>query len=138
MSFPTLRLIGLAAGSAALLGGCSTGRYAPRYSYYRVPCTTPGAVLAQPMGLEAGPAAPGPPPAASSVPAADPAGAVPTCVIAVSAADYRRAYPGGYYGRPYFGSFGLGLGFGGGHFGGGHFGGGHFGGHVGGHGRGHH
>jgi len=140
MSFPTLRLIGLAAGSVALLGGCTTGRYAPRYSYYRVPCTTPGAVHAQPIGLEAGPAAPGALPAPPSVPAANPAGTAPTCIIAVSAADYRRAYyPGAYYGRPYYGSFGLGIGFVGGHFGGGHFRGGHGGsGHGGGHGGGRH
>lgn len=133
MSFPTLRLIGLAVGSATLLAGCATGRYAPRYAYYRVPCTTPGAVLAQPIGLEAGPVAPGPLPVPSNAPFSDLTGAVPTCVVAVSAADYRRAYyPGGYYGRRY-GSFGLGFGFGGGHFGGVHHGGRHGGGHGGGH-----
>lgn len=139
MSFRMLRPIGLAAGSAILLAGCTTGRYAPRYSYYRVPCTTPGAVLAQPIGLEVSPPASAMPAVPSGVPVANVADTAATCVVAVSAADYRRAYyPGGYYGRPYYGSFGLGLGFGGGHFGGGHFGGGHFGGgHFGGHGGGH-
>lgn len=136
MSLRTSRLISLAVGSAVMLTGCTTGQYAPRYSYYRVPCTTPGAVVAQRIGLEKGPAAPASPPVSSNAPGVDPGAAVPTCVIAVSEADYRRAYyPGGYYGRPYYGSFGLGIGFGGGHFGGGHFRGGHGG---GGHGGGHH
>ena len=51
-------------------------------------------------------------------------GSETACVVAVSdaGARYSRSYYpgyGGYYGRPYYGSFGIGLGFGS-HFGGGH------------------
>lgn len=142
MPFRTLKPIGLAAVPMALLAGCTTAQYAPRYSYYRVPCTVPGAIPAQPIGVEADPASPSAQPTRSGAPA-DPATAEPTCVVAVSDASYSRGYspyyPGGYYGRPYYGSVGVGFGlgatghhgFGGRHFRGSHFGGGHGGGHGG-------
>ena len=145
----TMRAVGLKAlgvSSLALLGGCTTIQGPQRYAYYRVPCTTPGAVVATPIAAQPevartqmpdAPPSPeastessrtaasgGPPP----VGAASESGA--TCVVAVSDAGYRYSrsyYPGygGDYGRPYYGSFGIGLGFGS-HFGGGDgFSGGH-------------
>jgi hypothetical protein len=129
MSFRALKLAGLSAVPVALLGGCATTAYPPRYAYYRVPCNTPGAVVAEPIDSQAAA------PSAANVP--------PTCVVAISDASYGRGYssyyPGGYYGRPYYGSIGIGIGLGsihhhdlgGGHFGGGHFGGGHGGSHGG-------
>lgn len=139
----TTRAVGLGAlgvSSLALLGGCTTMQGPQRYAYYRVPCTTPGAVVATPIAAqpEVGRTQmPGEPtshetstgsgrPTASATPppvdAAPESGA--TCVVAVSDAGSRYGrsfYPGygGYYGRPFYGSFGIGLGFGS-RFGGGH------------------
>lgn len=133
MPFRIVKRVGLGVIPAVLLGGCATTAYPPRYAYYRVPCNTPGAVVAEPVGPEAVPAP-------ANAPAA---GIPPICVVAVSDASYGPgygSYPGGYYRRPYYGSFGLGIGLGSFHhhdFGGGHFGGHFGGGHVGGHG-GHH
>ena len=109
---------------------------APAYSYYVVPCDTPGAIVTGSVDVR---------------PRSSPA---PACIVAVSAApqgivrgsyatppdtDYDNYYGGywpGYYSQPYYG-VGFGIG-GGGHYGGGHFGGfggGHgFGGFGGGHG----
>ena len=127
-----------------VLGGCATVPSASRDTYYRVPCTTPGAIVAQPIA--GGPedvGGPTPPPQAVA-PAAEPQAGVsppvsapPSCVIAVNEAGYGRGYyPWGGYRRPYYGSFGVGIGIGsfghgyrGGHFGGGHHGGGRGGGH---------
>lgn len=151
----TLGLAALGVSSIALLGGCTTMRGPPRYAYYQVPCTTPGAVVATPMTMQsatgaidsAGPALS--PERGSAVqavavdtvavPADTTPGAGATCVVAVSDVGYgygRSYYPGyggGSYGRPYYGSFGIGIGLGHG-FGGGHgyrghsFSGGHGGG----------
>lgn len=140
---------------ALLLGGCAT--YAPQpasYSYFAVPCDTPGAIRAMPIP------APGALPMATAapIPQRAPVPAVPAapggtalldrseCMIAVAdrgrgwrgASYYGGGYPYGYggpygyYGAPY-GSIGIGIGIGGGHYGGGHYGGGHYGGgHFGG------
>lgn len=132
--------------SPVLLGACATAPSTSRYAYYRVPCTTPGAVAAEPIAIV-------PPGQSAGIPAPEQAGAhspeargdapptsaaSPTCVIAVAQNGYGRGYyPWPGYRRPYYGSFGLGFGigsFGHGHHGG-HGGGGH---HVGGHGGGHH
>lgn len=160
--------IPVASTALLLLGGCATYATPPvqSYSYFVVPCSTPGAFPAEPMAVMpsmAGVQPPAPPtypaPAGVQQPAYPaPAGvssnaAAPqqTCMIAVAApgSGYRRSYyGGGYYdpyyygyggyGRPFYGSIGIGF-FGGGHGGGGHggFGGGH-GGFGGGHGGGGH
>lgn len=120
MSHRIIRTVGLATVATALLGGCATTGSSSRYAYYRVPCNTPGAVVAEPAL---------PPPAPAN------AAATPTCVVAVANSSYRAGYgpyAGGAYGRPYYGSVGIGIGQGSHHgFGGGHFGGGHSGGHPG-------
>ncbi len=153
---------------AVLLGGCAT--YAPRpssYSYFAVSCDTPGAIRAVPIArpdelpgaTSTAPPAPATP--QTAVPSA-PGSAVQAdrseCLIAVAnrgrgsrgagyyggGYPYRYGSPYGYYGSPFYGSLGIGIGIGGGHhrgghLGGGHFGGGHFGGgHGGGHGGGRH
>ena len=135
----------LALLSPMALGACATAPAADRYAYFRVPCTTPGAIVAEPITtapsgpqssthlpeqVEVSP----PETAGSTVPVAV---ASPTCVIAVTQNGYGRGYyPWPGYRRPYYGSFGLGIGIGsfrhghhGGHGGGGHHGGGHGGGH---------
>lgn len=130
---------------AVLLGGCATGyRDAPppRFSYFAVPCGSPGAIPAVPIPppgapLPPPPAAAAPPPAAApaplpTLPPMPPSGAgtgAPQCVVAVL--DPRQRYR--YYGPPFAGSIGIGIGHG---WGGGHWGG-HWGGHGGGHGWGH-
>lgn len=125
--------------AAVLLSGCAT--YAPSpaaYSYYAVPCSTPGAFRGVPVAAPAaGMPAPGPSaaPNAAAAPASPGNAAQPAtseCMIAVAdrgrvlSRGYYGGYPGGYYGSPFYGSFGIGIG--GGHFGGGYFGGGHVGG----------
>lgn len=153
----TLGLVALGVSSIVLLGGCTTMRGPQRYAYYRVPCATPGAVVATPIALQsangaidgAGPALPqergseNGPVAVDTAPAT--AGMTPgagaTCVVAVSdvGSGYGRSfypsYGGRYYGRPYYGSFGIGIGLGHG-FSGGHGYRGH--GFSGGHGGGRH
>lgn len=131
---------GLAILSLLVLGGCATGRSASRYAFYRVPCTTPGAVVAHPIEVGRGDAAGATPPPQAVARAGEPqantlpsVSTPPTCVIAVNETGYGRGYyPWGGYRRPYYGSFGVGIGIGsfghgfrGGHFGGGHHGGGH-------------
>ncbi len=141
--------------AALLLGGCAT--YASRpvsysYSYFTVPCDTPGAFRAVPIPS---PAAQSPAPAAAS-PATLPSAAVvqprpgdaaqagaSECLIAVAdrGRGRRRAgyyggyypggyygYPGGYYGGPFYESLGIGIGIGGHHYRGGHYRSGHSGG----------
>lgn len=150
----------LAASSAILLGGCTTLREPPRYAYYRVPCTTPGAVVATPVAMQAtsGAVYDGSPAllrdrSSASEPSVSDTAPVPavtkpqagvTCVVAVSEVgsgygrSYYPSYRGGYYGRPFYGSFGIGIGLG---HGGGHGFGGHgYAGHglSGGHGGRHH
>ncbi|MES2136343.1 MAG: hypothetical protein V4502_04685 [Pseudomonadota bacterium] len=96
----TIGITALGVIPALLIGGCAT--VPPRYSYYQVPCATPGAVLATPVaGAAQVPVAPGyPAPAATAaVPGAP---AVATCVIAVVDQGY------GYYGSPYYGRYGYG------------------------------
>lgn len=120
-----------------VLGGCATGPSASRYTYYRVPCTAPGAIVAQPIAVDPGDAAGATPHAVAprgepETDAPPPISTSPMCVIAVNEAGYGRGYyPWGGYRRPYYGSFGVGIGIGsfghgyrGGHFGGGHHGGG--------------
>lgn len=121
MAMRTIGIIALGVVPAVLVGGCAT--VPPRYSYYQVPCATPGAVLATPVaGAAQIPVAPGyPSPIGPAV--APGAAAVATCVIAVRDQGYgyygspyygRYGY-GGYgsygYGSPYYGSLGLGFGF---------------------------
>jgi len=148
---------------AVLLGGCAT--YAPRpssYSYFAVSCDTPGAIRAVPIArpdelpgaTSTAPPAPATP--QTAVPSA-PGSAVQAdrseCLIAVAnrgrgsrgagyyggGYPYRYGSPYGYYGSPFYGSLGIGIGIGGGHHRDGHLGGGHFGGgHGGGHGGGRH
>lgn len=120
-----LKISAMAAISIALLSGCATTSSPARIAYYKVPCGTPGAVVAEPV-LE-DPAA-----ASQELPAGAEGSAAATCIVGVS--DPSRGYRGfpGYYGRPYYGSVGIGLGFG--------FHGGHHRGHSighGGHARGH-
>ncbi|MBN8847311.1 MULTISPECIES: hypothetical protein [unclassified Sphingomonas] len=137
---------------ATLLGGCATYSRPASYSYFSVPCDTPGAVRAVPIvPADALPASPTEVPATAAAPApvapapatangADRAAGI-QCLIAV--ADRGRAYgagyyPGGYgyrngyYGSPFRGSLGIGIGIGGHRSWGGHFRGGHGGGHHGG------
>lgn len=132
MTMRFLKLVAVVAAPVALLGGCATTHTHARLAYYKVPCNTPGAVIAEPIVLD-DPAAPIPAPSTPATPAASPR----LCVIAVS--DSRSGYAGGYggygaygrgYGRPYFGSVGIGFGFG-------SHRGSHFGGYRGGHGRRH-
>lgn len=125
---------------AGALSGCATAPSGGRYTYYRVPCETPGAVVAQPIALGQGPSTDVPQPDPSAVeprPDAPPPSAPPaTCVIAVNEASYGRGYyPWPGYRRPYYGSFGVGIGIGSlGHgYRGGHFGAGHGISHHGGH-----
>jgi hypothetical protein len=139
MTTRTFGLMTLGLSSAALLGGCMTTS-PPRLAYFRVPCDTPGAVVATPIALEPGQGTGNAGGAASSaVPAASAKTDSPaTCVVAVADASsgYRGSYYSGrgYYGRPYFGSVGFGFGFGS-HGGGHRNSGGH---HPSGHGSRHH
>jgi hypothetical protein len=119
MEMRRLMLAPLPVLAIGLLAGCATSGPA-RLAYYKVPCSTPGAVVAQPLLATA-----------PSLPQASPApngSEESTCIVAVSN-DVRsyRAYAGapGHYGRP-FGSLGIGVGFGA------H--GGHHRGHLGNHG----
>ncbi len=134
----SLRTSALAASgllSVTLLSGCMTTPPPARFAYFRVPCGTPGAVVATPIALERGTAAGNAPGAASPsnpAAAAPQGGAAATCVVAVADArsGYRRGYYAapGYYGQPYYGSVGIGFGFGshgGHHRSGGHHGSGH-------------
>lgn len=146
--------VALAPMLLAVLGGCTTYPAArPAFAYYAVPCSTPGAFVAEPVetptpsnGAQASLPVPSPPAAS----AAETSKASPQkCMIAAPIGQAR--YSAGYYGRGYFdpygygsrtrfyGSLGIGL-HGGGHgwrpYGGhgyGH-GGGHSGGSHGGHG----
>lgn len=110
------------AGSVLLLGGCTT---VPRYSYYQVPCSVPGAVpatpLAQPGHVSVVPPSGAPAGALAGQPAS-------RCIVPVSESGYSY-YPGyrnyGYGLGGYGSSFGVGIGFGSGH----HRRGGHHGGH---------
>lgn len=110
----TMRIVGLGMATV-LLGGCATTAYQPRYSYYQVPCNTPGAVIATPVagpgGVAVAPAYPAP--GAAVVLPGTPS--VASCIVAVSdqSYGYRSSYYDGYggYGRPYYGSFGMGFGF---------------------------
>lgn len=179
-------LIFLPLGGVALLSGCATYTPSPAplyaYSYFAVPCETPGAFRAVPVVNP--PSADSPvaipdrtdlsPAVVSAAPAnTDQAPDAVECLIAVidrgRASRGARYYGGGYpypsrysysnpyghYPRPFYGSLGIGFGFGthgygGDYYGGGHFGrshlggglhgGGHFGGGFmgGGHGGGHH
>lgn len=130
---PALAASGLL--SATLLSGCMTTPPPARFAYFRVPCDTPGAVVVTPIALEPGTAsgnAPGAAPVSDQAAVAPQGGAAATCVVAV--ADARSGYRGGYYpaagyyGQPYYGSLGIGFGFGshgghrplGGHHGSGH------------------
>lgn len=155
------RYLALPLAGATLLGGCAAYPRPSSYSYFSVPCDTPGAVRAVPVvptaALAGSPTdaplpANSPEPAdAASAPANAPAGAgVVECLVAVAdrgrgpgagyypgGYGYRAGYPYGYYGSPFRGSLGIGVGIGGhrsrgGHFGGSHIGGGHGGGHHGG------
>ena len=50
-----MRAVGLGAvgvSSLALLGSCTTMQGSQRYTYYRTPCTTPGAVVATPIAAQ--------------------------------------------------------------------------------------
>lgn len=121
----------LSVGSVLLLGGCAT---VPRYSYFQVPCSVPGAVPAtQVAGSVQSPTATedeAPVPTSGGVTA-------PSCIVAVSDGGYspydRAYYPRyGYYGYgrgSYGSSFGLGFGFGSHHSH--HHSVGHHGGHIG-------
>lgn len=129
-----------------LLGGCATYRAAPlSYSYYAVPCDTPGAVRAVPIAppdaqvgapAAAPPAALPPTRAAPQTPDGVPQASATECLIAVAdrgggwrgPVSYGGGYPRRYYGSPFYGSLGIGIGIGGHHYGGGHRGGGYFGG----------
>lgn len=138
----TVRILSLIAlGTlSVLLAGCATTAYQPRYSYYQVPCNTPGAVIAVPVVGPGGVAVtPAPDVAVIAAPgvavAAPGAPAVATCIVAVSDRDYgyRSSYYDGYgryrgyYGSPFYGSFGFGFSSFGGHhdYSGGHYSGGH-------------
>lgn len=139
--------------AAVLLGGCATyGQARPSYSYFAVPCDTPGAIRGVPVSPPDGAPAAAPdttiPPrgAARAVPGVAPQAGAGECLVAVAnggrgwgqAGYYGGYYPRRYYGSPYYGSFGIGIGIGG-HSGGGHYRGGHSGGsHGGGHGGGGH
>jgi hypothetical protein len=145
MSKLTIPAVFLPISAVVLLGGCASSANRPAtYSYFAVPCSTPGAVRAVPISpvgpgpVVADPATAAPPPPVIGD-RINPDAAAPLagqCVVAV-ADGYGRGYgrPGygyggsPYYRSPYYGSFGLGIGFGGGHFGG--HGGGHRGGHGG-------
>lgn len=133
MKVRILKIVALSGGVIAI-SGCATTAQPTRLAYYKVPCSTPGAVVAEPISLDGPVARPGGTPATATPPAAEVA---KTCVVAV--ADARSAnrfgYPG-FYGRPYYGSIGIGFGFGGHGGNGGHRGGGHVG-HSSGHGRRH-
>lgn len=137
MAIRTIGISALGLVPALLVGGCAT--VPSRYSYYQVPCTTPGAVLATPVaGSGQVPVAPGyAAPSGASVAGAP---AVGTCVIAVRDEGYdyyRSPYYGRYgyggygsygYGSPFYGSLSLGFGFSSHHHhfsGGGHHSGGH-------------
>ena len=155
------RYLALPLGAAILLGGCATYPRPAPYSYFSVPCDTPGAVRAVPVvpaaalaGSSMDAPLPGNSPEPSNAVSAAvnaPAGAVGVeCLVAVADRGrapgvgyypggyrYRSGYPYGYYGSPFRGSLGIGIGIGGhrsrgGHFVGGHMGGGHGGGHRGG------
>lgn len=158
MSITSKPLIVAPLAAAVLLGGCATYPPTPAsYSYFAVPCDTPGAIRAVPV----------PPPNTSSVaPITPPQATAPSleggaaspdsaaqaagseCLIAVAdrgrgwrGPGYYGGYPRGYYGAPFYGSLGIGIGIGTRHYGGGHRGGGHIGGGHGGgghRGRGHH
>lgn len=148
---------------AVLLGGCATSvQRRPAYSYFAVPCDTPGAIRAVPISspdgsfgaTSAAPQAPVRPQAAvSAAPGSAAQAGASECLIAVAdrglgwrgagyyggGYPYRYSSPYGYYGSPFYGSLGIGIGLGGGHSRGRHFGGGYLGGmHGGGHGGGHH
>ena len=151
-----IRWIGLSALPFVLLAGCASYP-SPRYAYYVVPCSTPGAIPSRmPSAAISVPSSTMPPADAGSASGAAPAppnatpeaGAnssdSPVCVAvtggrrAVSAARYypyrypRRFGPGYYFG-PFYGSFGFTYFSGGHHFGGRYIGGGHLrGGHIGG------
>jgi len=152
----------LSLGSAVLLtlGGCTTYTVShPAVAYYAVPCSTPGAFVAEPIDARDptyGPQVPPPPPPSPSATAPQASNQPPpTCMIAapISQARYFDGYYGGRgyydpyyygyggYGIPFYGGIGIGLhggehGWGGhGGHGFGHGGGGHSG--PGGHGFGH-
>jgi len=126
---------------AGLLSACAS--YPPpqqQFTYYVVPCDTPGAIRtgASPAVAADLPAPATAPPASTNGPATAPgseAASAPVCIVAASrppAYASSRYYPSGYYGRSYyarpvFSSFGVGY-YGGSHGGGGHRGGGHGGG----------
>lgn len=152
LSFPRPLLVVPLLG-ATLLGGCATySRPSAAYTYFSVPCDTPGAFRAVPIApdgapdaaaaVDAPPAAP--PPTIGATPGSDGRVGSHECLIAVAdrgrgpgvgyypgGYGYPNAYPYGYYGSPFRGSIGIGIGIGG-HRRGGHFGGGHRGGHGGG------
>lgn len=108
--------------ASAALAGCMTVPRAIDYSYYAVPCGTPGAIEARPLAGDLDypdskstqPAEGNAVPSTPSDPASDLRSSAPTCVVPVSFArsSYRGArypYGSGYYGTPYYGSVGLGF-----------------------------
>ena len=137
---PTVKLpvlhIGAALALAGLLGGCASvpnSQRPPRYTYYVVPCDTPGAIMTGSSAQAAAPAA------ASAAETATPEGVAeagrsvsdrPVCIVAASVMPryaYRYApygYYGSRYGSPYYGSFGVSFVGGHHHHGGRHHGGG--------------
>lgn len=135
------KLAGLGLFSGLLLSGCATMPRAPGYVYYRVPCTTPGAIPAEPIAPVT--KAPTAPPSAAAEGGSSSSPSI--CLLALSPASVSRGYyPAGYYGQPYYSGLGygsaffsighgpLGHGWSGGHH---RIGGGH---HNSGHGTGHH
>lgn len=134
--------LSLAPAMVLALGGCTTyAAQRPAFAYYAVPCSTPGAFVAEPIGApdpSYGSQAPlpAPPPPTTATQANQ--SAPPTCMIAASIerARYSGNYYGGRgyydpyyysyggYGAPFYGSIAIGL------HGGGHGWGG-FGGHGG-------
>lgn len=127
-----------------VLGGCTTyAAQRPAFAYYAVPCSTPGAFVAQPVEAPATTYNPQAAAPAGVAPQEASKASPPTCMIAAPIA--RNGYAGGYYGRgyydpywsgygrygtPFYGSIGIGL------HGGGHGWSGH-GGHQVGHGSAH-
>lgn len=125
---------GVLLASFATLAGCANlASTQPSYTYYVVPCDTPGAILtgAPPAGT---PTTGQSPSRDTSVPSSEntapAAAAAPICVVSARRPPtYARSiyypsnyYSQGYYARPAFSSFGFGY-YGGGHRGGGYVGG---------------
>ncbi|CAM4228229.1 hypothetical protein NOLU111490_14070 [Novosphingobium lubricantis] len=106
MLFTRSRLAGVGLLAVLALSGCATTPRGPGYVYYRVPCTTPGSIAAEPIAPVT--RSPSPP----ATPTEGGVTAAPTCLLVLSPAVASRGYyPAGYYGQPYFGTFGYGSAF---------------------------